>query len=339
VTTPSHAPSGSATARMHTPFDQLGKEIVGRTMVDLGEMRREHEVAGHVQRVDLYFEPAPDKAARRRQRGMFGRIAETACLIEVFRSTPSIRVLDGCLRKQLTLDHLTACDAHKAKKPSPHKPRLWVLSTGKPEAALQGYGFAQKPGWSAGVYEAMPAAVVSVVVLHELPRVRDTLLLRLLGKGPVMAQALDDLEALPPDAWERDVAQETLVALRFQMPEDSSTTDEERRFVMAMNEIYEQWKKRTIQEGLAQGVEQGVAQGVEQGLRQALVASYQTRFGEMPAALRKVLDETSDSQVLTGWVSVLAVRSEKEIAEALLAKSARPPRRPRTPSRRSPDTR
>jgi len=315
---------------MHTPFDLLGKEIVGRTMVDLGEIRREHEVASHVQRADLYFVPAPDKAARRGKRGMFGRMAETACLIEVFRSTPTIRVLDGCLRKQLTHDHLAARGARKAKTPSPDKPRLWVLSTGKPETALQGYGFAPRPGWHAGVYDGMPAAVVSVVVLHELPRIRDTLLLRLLGKGLVMAEALEDLKALPPDAWERDVAQAPLVALRLQMPEDSATTDEERRFAMAMNEIYEQWKKRTMEEGLAEGVKQGVAQGV----RQTLVASYQGRFGEMPAALRKVLDETADAQVLTGWAPVISVRSEKEIAETLLAKSARPARRPRAASRR-----
>jgi len=106
---------------------------------------------------------------------------------------------------------------------------------------------------------------------------------------------------------------------------------------MAMNELYE-LKKRLIEEGRAQGIAQAIAQavaeGVAQGARQALVGSYEARFGEMPAALRKVLDETSDSQVLMDWVSLLTVRSEKEIAETLLAKSARPARRPRAASRR-----
>jgi hypothetical protein len=49
------------------------------------------------------------------------------------------------------------------------------------------------------------------LVLAELPRTRETLLLRLLGAGALLAMALDDFDALPADAWERGAATPVLV--------------------------------------------------------------------------------------------------------------------------------
>ena len=64
-----------------------------------------------------------------------------------------------------------------------------------------------------------------MVVIRDLPRIRDTLLLRLMGEGAVLVEALAELEQLPEDARERQVTLASLVAFRIQISHDS--TDEE----------------------------------------------------------------------------------------------------------------
>jgi hypothetical protein len=54
-----------------------------------------------------------------------------------------------------------------------------------------------------------------VIVLSALPRIRETLMLRLLGAGPVLAGALDDLTRLPKGSWERSVTWPNLIKFRL----------------------------------------------------------------------------------------------------------------------------
>jgi hypothetical protein len=67
------------------------------------------------------------------------------------------------------------------------------------------------------------------VVLRELPRGRETLILRLMGAAAVLNEALVELERLPADAWERAVAILPLVEARFRIPQDGAD-DAEREF-------------------------------------------------------------------------------------------------------------
>ncbi len=77
-----------------------------------------------------------------------------------------------------------------------------MISPGPPETVIQLYGCVPlRPG----LYEAVAGLRMRIVVLAELPRTRDTLLLRMLGAGRLFEEALDDLAALPFDAWEASV--------------------------------------------------------------------------------------------------------------------------------------
>ena len=49
-----------------------------------------------------------------------------------------------------------------------------------------------------------------------------------------------------------DALHEALVALRTEIPE-TTRNEKERRFLMATQDLYEQWKQRTLQEGRQQG--------------------------------------------------------------------------------------
>ncbi len=126
-----------------------------------------------------------------------------------------------CLRKQLSWYHeleLRAAEEKRrarlegAKSPAEAPfPALVVISRGRPETVLEEYGCRQR---RQGVYQAVRGLTLWVVVLTELPRTQDTLLLRLLGSGRVLHEALVDLAELPNDAWEKSIATPLLVQFR-----------------------------------------------------------------------------------------------------------------------------
>jgi hypothetical protein len=296
---------------MHARFDQVDKTILGRALSLLGDVRREHEVAADAQRADTSFQPAPGCEPQRARLGLLARMTVEPCLFEVFHGAFGLTRFDDCVRKQLTFGHLEALKARKAGQQRPPKPRLWIFSGGRPSSVLQGYALAPMRGFPPGFHGGPAAAAFGVVVTSELPRERSTLFFRLFGKGEVRALALQDLAALPPDAWEREAALEPLVALRIQIPEDDPR-EEERRFLMATQDLYEQWKQRMVQEGIQQGTQRTAAQ--------ALISVYEARFGPVPAELRAAIERAAaEEDALPRWAALFSTRPEQEIAKALLA--------------------
>jgi len=86
-----------------------------------------------------------------------------------------------------------------------------------------------------------------VVVLAELPRTRETLLLRLLGSGGRLAEALSDLEALPAGAWERTIATPILVHFGL-TARDELQTNEEDNVSAEIRAWYEDYKRQQEEE-------------------------------------------------------------------------------------------
>ncbi len=317
---------------MHARFDQVDKTILGRALSLLGEVRREDEIMADAQRADTSFRPAPGGESQRARLGLLGRMTVDPCLFELFHAAFGLHRFDDCVRKQLTFGHVAALAARKAKQRRPPRPRLWILSGGRPVSVLEGHRLAPMDGFPAGFYGGPPAAALGIVVIRELPRDRSTLFFRLFGEGTAYELALEDLAALPPAAWERQVAQETLVAFRGEIPK-TGASEEERRFLMATENLYEQWKRSVHQQGFQQGFQQGAQQGVQQGFQQAaalsLIAAYELRFGSVPAELRGAIERVAgEEEALTRWLAIFSTRPEQEIAEALLAdRGARPARR------------
>jgi hypothetical protein len=107
-----------------------------------------------------------------------------------------------------------ACSLEEDPEPPPQPavifPRLMVISPGRPKTVLDAYGC---KAVHAGVYQAVWGLGLYVVVLAELERTRETLLLRLLGSGRLLREALADLAALPDGAWEKSIATPLLITL------------------------------------------------------------------------------------------------------------------------------
>ncbi|WP_437337950.1 hypothetical protein [Sorangium sp. So ce394] len=296
---------------MRNRFDRLAKDIAQEGLTPIGKVVTNAEVVGDAQHADVWYEPDPARASGRERLGLLGRIAATACTIEAYSDTPSVEEARACVEKHLALWRRSSARNREAEPPF-----LWVLSTGRPTAVLDGLRAEPMAGWPAGVYEGPSLLRAAVVVLGELPRVRSTVLIRLMGGGRVLREAIEDFRQLPKDAPERAIALGPLLRFRAEVEQRGPATPEEEEFVMTTEELVEQF----IEQGRTQGMAQGVAQGIAQGT----IALYEARFGPMPPSLRSAVEAMRDLPTLRTWLVLAGTGTRDEVHDAL---SAAPPAR------------
>lgn len=125
-------------------------------------------------------------------------------------------------------------------------------------------------GWPGGIY-AVPQTEMPVrlVVLGELPETRDTLTLRIFGRGATLARATRELAALPRDAWERRIIAPFLVSLQRKLVKVQAKallTDEEKELLMngqKFIDAFDAFEQKAWKRGRKQGLQQGLQQGIE----------------------------------------------------------------------------
>ncbi|WP_437760702.1 hypothetical protein [Sorangium sp. So ce1389] len=261
---------------MQFRLDQLSKNILRDFFVLVGAAETEVEVpAGDAQRIDVWHVPDPELlcAHPEIEPGLLRSMAAEAGMVEVFSAAPDTAEFHDCLRKRYQWHHTLELRAERRLD----LPSAWLVSAGRPDGVLRDFGFVQDAAGPEGLYTApAPGWRIRAVVIAELPRVRGTVLLRLLGSSRVRRAALRDLAALPEEAWERRVALPWLVRLSFEVPEEllPGLPSEERDFIMETREWYEQWNARRMQEAKEaeeraqlRGHELGLQRGHELGLQ------------------------------------------------------------------------
>jgi hypothetical protein len=298
-------------APMRTRFDQFGKQMVRTALESCGPVETDAEVPADTRRIDLWFVPDPARESAPRHLGVLGRIAGGPSTLEFFHNTPSGEELAACMIKHGEFRHFLSL-----RRTPPPVPTQWVISSGRPDGGIDGLWLRPSAGWPPGIYEGPPLLWTRLVVVNELPVARDTLLVRLLGAGSVLKQAIAELKELQAEAPARTLALPILLRLRLTVPSDpeKQTTDDQ-EFLMDTQDIVDAWRREAIQEGVKQGREQGVKQGVAH----SLVEVYEARFGAMPEDLRAVVEDTDDEPTLVAWLRLAGTRSADEIAAAIRA--------------------
>ncbi|KYF78355.1 hypothetical protein BE17_31675 [Sorangium cellulosum] len=159
---------------------------------------------------------------------------------------------------------------------------------------------------SPGVYGPAPALHVRVVVLSELPRARSTLILRLMGARRVLREALQDLMALPEDAWQRSVALPLLVHFGYEIP-GQLPEDVEDDVIMEIQEWFKSYQAEQRQLGLDEGRRLALARLFEKRLGRTMTDDERSTLAERLARLgEERMDEvvlTLDGDTLAAWLA------------------------------------
>lgn len=276
------------------------------------------------QLVDLYCEPRLDAPPMEAvpYLGLLRRMTERHCMLEPFSSSPGIEAIDADLRKQLNLHHRLRKDRRDDKL---GKPLLWVLSPGRPDDALDGFGLLPALDWPAGFYCAARALHLWLVVLAELPETAETRLLRLLGAAKTRRRALLEISELPADDPQRQPLLEILVEVRYLWKHQEGLVAEEPIFMTPLRQQFEQWKAEVRREARSQGQTEGKAEGkvegkVEgraEGKAEALIAVLAARGVAVNDVVRQKIFACHDQAVLDRWlVQAVTASSADEVLAA-----------------------
>lgn len=122
-------------------------------------------------------------------------------------------------------------------------PFSWVFVPTISESLIDGFGAELSSDWLEGIYFTPPAFRMGIVVIDELPKTYETLWLRLVTKGKVLLEAIDELEALRASNVLRFKALNALMTLRTDLERERlvDTLDEDDEDLLArLDVIYKQ---------------------------------------------------------------------------------------------------
>ncbi|MEZ4310244.1 MAG: hypothetical protein R3F14_19560 [Polyangiaceae bacterium] len=253
---------------MRFRFDHFIKKLLREALYRHGDVSTEVEVAVDAQRIDVLFYPRARRRAGSLDLGLLGRMASTPCLFEVFRVPPDAEQRREAIRKLLAWQHLTLLRAREKRgepgSSPPPMPVLWILSSTRPGHALDGLTLTPVAGWPEGVYSTPQEEVpVRLVVLSELPLSRDTLALRLMGRGVTAERAALELAELSASSWERRLLAPLMVNLQKKLannpPDD--LTEEERELLVNGLKLIEAIEKKGQRQGRSEGRRMGREEG------------------------------------------------------------------------------
>ena len=242
------------------PYDQFAKDYLEELLQPLGKIETSKAVPAEIREIDVYFAPSPQSSTDAIQLGLLGRIANTSALIEPFRGAVKISEIRSCMNK---LFYIIADVERQNKRDNTstreeNLPLLWILSPTVSTAILDGFKASlDEENWGTGVHFLGEHLKTVIVAIHQLPRIPETLWLRLLGKGRVQQQAIEELKTLPQNNPLRDKAIDLLLSLKTQIEIKQVPNEEDREVLMNLSPIYlerlaeaEQKGQRTVIENL-----------------------------------------------------------------------------------------
>jgi hypothetical protein len=263
------------------PHDQFAKDYLKELLAPLGEVETSRDVAGEVQEIDVWFAPSHQPIEYAQILGLLGRFADKPAIFEPFRNPCNATEIRSCINK---LFDVYAGLERQARRDNTRiveadLPRLWILTPTASESLLQGFGARlDEDNWVAGVYFLADYLRTAIVVIHQLPRTQETLWLRILGKGRVQQQAIDELQALPSEHPLSFAVLELLRSLRTILEVSQDLEPEDRNLIMRLSPLYEQ----RLAEATQQGLQRGQRQVVENLLR--------AKFGALDEQLSAIIE-------------------------------------------------
>jgi flagellar biosynthesis/type III secretory pathway protein FliH len=154
-----------------------------------------------------------------------------------------------------------------------------------------------------GIYFFGEGFKTIIIAIHQLPITPETLFLRVLGKGKVQRQAVEELETLANDSpFLADIIQlvhNLIAVLSARQRQEQDIDKDDQELIMKLSEMYQQQlaeiKKQEREEGEQQGLQKGRQEGRQEGLareRRAMIESIlQVRFGELDSELATIIDQ------------------------------------------------
>ena len=272
--------------------DQFAKDYLEELLSQFGECQTPLEIRSEIRQVDVFFAPAPQAQNSLEVLGLLGKLATTPCLFEPFRNPVTINEIRTCLLKLLEVitDFIRQANRENTRLNENNYPKLWILTPTASNTILEGFAAKNPPdNWCSGIYLLPQYLRTGLVVIHQLPKTLDTLWLRILGRGKVQQEAIDQLEALPIENQFRLNTLLLLSSLRSNLEVSSDLETQDRELIMRLSPLLSEQLEAATQSGIQQGIQQGMEQAIRMERTAVIENLLKVRFNSLDDQLRGII--------------------------------------------------
>lgn len=280
----------SMAAPMQSPFDAMAKALIDAALEGVCDVSLQEPVTPDTLYSDAVIDPrAPtDEIVAR---GLLGRMASVACVIEAFATVPTVYDADRCVARTALL------------RANQRRERvLWMVSPGRARSVIDAFALGPDRAWPRGVYLGNTSRVPRLIVASELTRSRSTLLLRLMGRGAVLRAAIEETTRLSDDAWERPFVTRILLHMRTELRrmtgDDAFSKEIEMRYAEYVKSV-----DKLIEDLETRGEARGEARGELIGERRALVTLLTARGIAVDEGIAARITACDDREQLVRWIA------------------------------------
>jgi hypothetical protein len=249
----------------------------------------------------ILFIPDPQPAQSLEKLGLLGRMATNYAIFEPFRNPVSRSEIRSCIGKLFDIhaDLERQAKRNETRINETELAQLWIFTPTASVDILESFnGTLDETNWGKGIYFLSTGLKTVVVVIHQLPSTPETLFLRVLGRGKVQRQAVEELEALANNSpFLGDIIElvhNLIAVLSARQRQEHDIDQDDQELIMKLSQMYQQQleeiKKQERQEGLQEGEKRGLDRGIERERRAMIESILQVRFGEVDSQLATIIN-------------------------------------------------
>jgi len=311
--------SAAPTSPPTSPHDSLAKEVLSRLLGAFGHVEVQHPVQSQPLYADLWFVPNALDRESHPDLTLLLRMCAQPSMVEVFSAAPGVARLKDVIVKAATRER-----ASRVRDDTLSAVRLWVLCAGSPARGLAALGARRDTElWHAGFWALPVALQTHVVVLRELPRRADTLILRLLGRGRTLRHAIDDL------AERNDLLaiqlKSILIRRRVMFKQHTDAQKQDAEFLREIERVADRFMEDLREDAEERGKDLGEDIGRRDTSMRLLRRQLQLRLGAMPSAEQlAALERHISAEPLEDLAEKLLLLERDALLAWLMAEPDRP---------------
>ncbi len=249
---------------MRNPHDVYVRLLLDQILSGYGTVEQEYAIPPRVSlSADVLFVPGDSATEDAVPLGAMEPIVQTPCLLEPYSRAPQEAHLHTVLRKVLEVQQQA-----RRRAATPAQKRLrdaiaWMLCAGRPRSLLRDPQVVPLEDAPEGFYRMSRLIPVRIVVLRDLPDDEATLLLRLLGRHRVQAQATRSLRVQARTDPRYEPILQTMVEYRQRIRTNPNLSAEQ--LMVDLTEV-KKYLAALEKKGLKKGLKKGIEKGIEKGI-------------------------------------------------------------------------
>ncbi|MEH2161264.1 MAG: hypothetical protein V7K38_09485 [Nostoc sp.] len=281
--------------------DQFAKQYLTELLTPYGQVDMSKDITSEVRQIDVLFTPASSSLDRIETLGLLGRMATNSsyAIFEPFRNPVSKSEIRSCIGKLFDIhaDLERQAKRNNTRINEEELPYLWIFTPTASVDILESFNVTvHERNWGQGVYLLGKGLKIKTVIIaiHQLPSTPETLFLRILGRGKVQRQAVEELEALSDNSpFLTNIIQlvhDLIAVLSARQEKERDIDQDDRELIMKLSEMYQQQLEEIKKQERQEGEQQGRQEGLLRERRAMIESILQVRFGEVDSELAMIID-------------------------------------------------